>query len=151
MRQTVTAKECTPSSWPRNSLLRDYPKLEPLRMQFLTKSIQKRKMSDQAQALLGRADCGCGSGGMIRWFRRWALPVSSALLKQALCRWKKPNGGLEPSEVCELKQLREENTKRKRLVVDLMQVIAGHRTGRQERAQTQLNWTQSAFSSLTHR
>ena len=34
-------------------------------------------------------------------------------------RWKKQYGGLEPDEVRELKQLREENAKLKRLVADL--------------------------------
>jgi len=34
-------------------------------------------------------------------------------------RWKKDYGGLEPSQVRELKQLREENERRKKLVADL--------------------------------
>lgn len=34
-------------------------------------------------------------------------------------RWKKQYGGLEPSQARELKQLREENSKLKRLVADL--------------------------------
>jgi len=34
-------------------------------------------------------------------------------------RWKQQYGGLEPSEARELKQLREENAKLKRLVADL--------------------------------
>lgn len=34
-------------------------------------------------------------------------------------RWKKEYGGLEPSQARELKQLREENSKLKRLVADL--------------------------------
>jgi putative transposase len=34
-------------------------------------------------------------------------------------RWKSQYGGLEPSEARELKQLREENSKLKRLVADL--------------------------------
>ncbi len=34
-------------------------------------------------------------------------------------RWKKQYGGLEPSQARELKQLREENAKLKRLVADL--------------------------------
>ena len=34
-------------------------------------------------------------------------------------RWKKQYGGLEPSEARELRQLREENQKLKRLVADL--------------------------------
>ena len=34
-------------------------------------------------------------------------------------RWKKQYGGLEPSQVRELQQLREENAKLKKLVADL--------------------------------
>jgi len=34
-------------------------------------------------------------------------------------RWRAQNGGLEPNEARELKQLREENSKLKRLVADL--------------------------------
>ena len=34
-------------------------------------------------------------------------------------RWKKQYGGLEPSQARELKQLREENSKLKRLIADL--------------------------------
>jgi putative transposase len=70
--------------------------------------------------------------------RRFAVEQITAILKQAelgtpiaeLCRqhgiseqsyyrWKKIYGGMEPSEARELKQLREENTKLKRLVADL--------------------------------
>lgn len=46
-------------------------------------------------------------------------------------RWKQQYGGLEPDEARELKQLREENTKLKKLVADLsldkamLQDIAG--------------------------
>jgi putative transposase len=36
-----------------------------------------------------------------------------------LYRWKKIYGGMDPSEVRELKQLREESVKLKRLVADL--------------------------------
>ena len=39
--------------------------------------------------------------------------------EQSFYCWKKIYGGMEPSEARELKQLREENTKRKRLVADL--------------------------------
>ena len=51
-------------------------------------------------------------------------PVSDIARKlgvaeQTFYRWKKQYGGLEPSEVRELKQLREENTRLKRLVADL--------------------------------
>ncbi|MCY4420223.1 MAG: transposase [Gammaproteobacteria bacterium] len=51
-------------------------------------------------------------------------PVSDIARKlgvaeQTFYRWKKQYGGLEASEVRELKQLREENTRLKRLVADL--------------------------------
>jgi putative transposase len=39
--------------------------------------------------------------------------------EQSFYRWKKRYGSMEPSEARELKQLREENTKLKRLVADL--------------------------------
>ena len=41
------------------------------------------------------------------------------IAEQTFYRWKKQYGGLEPDEVRELKQLREENAKLKRLVADL--------------------------------
>ena len=39
--------------------------------------------------------------------------------EQSYYRWKKIYGGMEPSEARELKQLRDENIKLKRLVADL--------------------------------
>ena len=39
--------------------------------------------------------------------------------EQTFYRWKKVYGNLQPSEARELKQLRDENTKLKRLVADL--------------------------------
>jgi putative transposase len=39
--------------------------------------------------------------------------------EQSFYRWKKIYGAMEPSEARELKQLREENIKLKRLVADL--------------------------------
>ena len=39
--------------------------------------------------------------------------------EQTFYRWKKQYGGLEPGEVRELKPLREENARLKRLVADL--------------------------------
>ena len=41
------------------------------------------------------------------------------IAEQTFYRWKKQYGGLEASEIQELKQLREENAKLKRLVADL--------------------------------
>ena len=39
--------------------------------------------------------------------------------EQSFYRWKKIYGGMEPSEARELRQLRDENLKLKRLVADL--------------------------------
>ena len=39
--------------------------------------------------------------------------------EQTFCRWKKEYSGMFPSEARELKQLRDEHTKLKRLVADL--------------------------------
>ena len=41
------------------------------------------------------------------------------IAEQTFYRWKKVYGGMPPSEARELKQLRDENTKLKRLVADL--------------------------------
>ena len=41
------------------------------------------------------------------------------IAEQTFYRWKQQYGGLEASEVIELKQLREENAKLKKLVADL--------------------------------
>jgi len=41
------------------------------------------------------------------------------LSEQSFYRWKKLYGGMAPSEARELKELREENIKLKRLVADL--------------------------------
>ena len=41
------------------------------------------------------------------------------IAEQTFYRWKQQYGGLEPSEVRELKQLRDENAKLKKLVAEL--------------------------------
>lgn len=41
------------------------------------------------------------------------------IAEQMFYRWKKECGGLEPSQVRELKQLRDENARLKKLVADL--------------------------------
>ncbi len=41
------------------------------------------------------------------------------IAEQTFYRWKNQYGGLEPSQVRELKQLQEENAKLKKLVADL--------------------------------
>ena len=64
------------------------------------------------------------------------MPVADITRKLGIAeatfyRWKKVYGGLEPSQVRELKQLRDENEKLKRIVADLsldkamLQDIAG--------------------------
>jgi putative transposase len=77
-------------------------------------------------------------GGFVVKRKRFSVEQITGILKQAelgtsiqeLCRvhgvseqsfyrWKKIYGGMEPSEARELKQLREENLKLKRLVADL--------------------------------
>jgi putative transposase len=57
------------------------------------------------------------------------------IAEQTFCRWRKQYGGLEPGEVRELRQLREENAKLKKLVADLsldklmLQDIASKKSG----------------------
>ncbi len=77
-------------------------------------------------------------GGFVVKRKRFSIEQITGILKQAelgtpvreLCRvhgvseqsfyrWKRIYGGMEPSEARELKQLREENVKLKRLVADL--------------------------------
>ena len=41
------------------------------------------------------------------------------IAEQTFYRWRKVHAGLEPSQARELKQLREENGKHKRIVADL--------------------------------
>ena len=47
------------------------------------------------------------------------LVRTHGITEQTYYRWKKVYGGMPPSEARELKQLREENGKLKRLVADL--------------------------------
>ena len=75
-------------------------------------------MCREEEALFRRADhrgVAAGGGG---------VPVGDVcrqvgISEQRFYRWKKVYGGLQPSEARELKQLRDENTKLKRLVADL--------------------------------
>jgi putative transposase len=80
----------------------------------------------------------CWDGGFAVKRKRFSIEQITGILKQAqlgtpiadLCRqhglseqsyyrWKKIYGGMEPSEARELRELREENIKLKRLVADL--------------------------------
>ena len=71
---------------------------------------RKRFSVEQITAVLKQAESGVPIGDLCR-----QVGVS----EQSFYRWRKVYGNLQPSEVRELKQLREENTKLKRLVADL--------------------------------
>jgi putative transposase len=71
---------------------------------------KKRFSTEQIAAVLQQAEQGVPIADLCR-----KVGVS----EQSFYRWKKVYGGLHPSEVRELKQLRDEVTKLKRLVADL--------------------------------
>ena len=71
---------------------------------------QKRFSVEQIVAAVKQHELGTSVGDITR-----KLGIAEA----TFYRWKKQYGGLEPDEVRELKQLREENTKLKKLVADL--------------------------------
>ncbi len=71
---------------------------------------QKRFAVEQIAAILKQAELGTPALELCR---------QHGVSEQSFYRWKKRYGGMEPSEARELKQLREENTKLKRLVADL--------------------------------
>lgn len=70
----------------------------------------KRFSVEQITAVLQQAGKGVPVGEVCR---------QVGISEQTFYRWKKTYGGMLPSEARELKQLREENTKLKRLVADL--------------------------------
>jgi putative transposase len=70
----------------------------------------KRYSVEQIVAAVKQQEAGVPVGDVCR-----KLGIAEA----TFYRWKKRYGGLEPDEVRELKQLREENAKLKRLVADL--------------------------------
>jgi putative transposase len=73
--------------------------------------VKKKRFSvEQITAVLHQAETGIPVPELCR-----QVGVS----EQTFYRWKKVYGGLAPSEARELKQLREENTKLKRVVADL--------------------------------
>jgi putative transposase len=72
--------------------------------------VKKRFSIEQITAVLQQAEQGVPVGDLCR---------KVGISEQSFYRWKKVYGGLQPSEARELKQLREENTKLKRLVADL--------------------------------
>ena len=73
--------------------------------------MKKQRFSiEQITVVLQQAEQGVPVGELCR---------KVGISEQSFYRWKKVYGGLQPSEARELKQLREENTKLKRLVADL--------------------------------
>ena len=71
---------------------------------------KKRYSVEQIVAAVNQHDLGVSVADIAR---------KLGIAEQTFYRWKKQYGGLEASEVRELKQLREENAKLKRLVADL--------------------------------
>jgi len=71
---------------------------------------RKRFSVEQITAILKQAELGTPITELCR---------QHGISEQSYYRWKKVYGSMEPSEARELKQLREENTKLKRLVADL--------------------------------
>jgi putative transposase len=73
--------------------------------------VKKSRFSvEQISAVLKQAEAGIPVVELIR---------KVGISEQTFYRWKKVYGGLDPSQARELKQLREENSKLKRLVADL--------------------------------
>jgi len=71
---------------------------------------RKRFSIEQIAEVLRQADQGVGVAELCR---------KMGIAEQTFYRWKKVYGGMPPSEARELKQLRDENSKLKRLVADL--------------------------------
>jgi putative transposase len=71
---------------------------------------RKRFSVEQITAVRQQAAQGVPIGDLCR---------KVGMSEQSFYRWKKEYGNLQPSEARELKQLRDENAKLKRLVADL--------------------------------
>ena len=71
---------------------------------------KKRFSVEQITAVLQQVEGGVPVGDVCR---------QVGIAEQTYYRWKKVYGGMPPREARELKQLREENGKLKRLVADL--------------------------------
>ena len=71
---------------------------------------KKRFSVEQITAVLKQAETGTPVGDLCR---------QVGIAEQTFYRWKKAYGGMLPSEARELKQLREENARLKRVVADL--------------------------------
>ena len=71
---------------------------------------RKRFAVEQITGILKQAEMGTPVADLLR---------QHGLSEQSFYRWKELYGGMAPSEARELKELREENIKLKRLVADL--------------------------------
>ena len=71
---------------------------------------QTRHSVEQITGVLQQAAAGTPVGDLCR---------QVGIAEQTFYRWKKVYGGMLPSEARELKQLRDENTRLKRVVADL--------------------------------
>ena len=71
---------------------------------------KKRFSVEQITSVLQQFESGVPVGDVCR---------QVGISEQTFYRWKKAYGSMPPSEARELKQLRDENTKLKRLVADL--------------------------------
>ena len=71
---------------------------------------KKRFSVEQITAVLQQAEAGTPIGNLCR---------QVGISEQTFYRWKKSYGSMLPSEARELKQLREENARLKRVVADL--------------------------------
>jgi putative transposase len=71
---------------------------------------RKRFSVEQITSVLQQVTTGIAVGDVCR---------QVGISEQTFYRWKKVYGGMLPGEARELKQLRDENTKLKRLVADL--------------------------------
>lgn len=69
-----------------------------------------RHSVEQITGILKQAEAGTPVGDLCR---------RVGISEQTFYRWKKVYGGMLPSEARELKQLRDENTRLKRVVADL--------------------------------
>jgi putative transposase len=75
------------------------------------RAVKKKRFSvEQITAVLKQAEAGTPIGDLCR---------QVGISEQTFYRWKKAYGGMLPSEARELKQLREENARLKRVVADL--------------------------------
>jgi len=71
---------------------------------------RKRYSVEQIVAAVKQHEAGTSASDIAR---------KLGIAEQTFYRWRQQYGGLEPSEVRELKQLRDENAKLKKLVADL--------------------------------